>query len=65
MGDVPYEMRSLAADLVAVRPEIAFYRGTLALSLAEAIGRLVPLVEPRRVLVDPEPRLAWEGPRAD
>jgi nitrous oxidase accessory protein len=65
VGDVPYELRSLAADLVAVRPEIAFYRGTLALSLAEAIGRLVPLVEPRRVLVDPEPRLAWEGPRAD
>ncbi|HEY8494824.1 MAG TPA: nitrous oxide reductase family maturation protein NosD [Myxococcota bacterium] len=65
VGDVPYELRSLAADLVAVRPELAFYRGTLALSLAEAIGRLVPLVEPRRVLVDPEPRLAWEGARAD
>jgi nitrous oxidase accessory protein len=66
-GDVPYELRSLAADLVAARPELAFYRGTPALSLAEAIGRIVPLLEPRLVLVDPEPRmgrLGGEGARA-
>lgn len=61
-GDVPYELRSLSADLVAARPELAFYRGTLALSLAEAIGRIVPLLEPRLVLVDPAPRM---GPRRD
>jgi len=67
-GDVPYELRSLAADLVAARPALAFYRGTPALALAEAIGRIVPLLEPRLVLVDREPRmrrLAWEGARAD
>ncbi|MEB2346958.1 MAG: nitrous oxide reductase family maturation protein NosD, partial [Deltaproteobacteria bacterium] len=66
-GDVPYELRSLAADLVAAHPELAFYRGTLALSLAEAIGRIVPLLEPRLVLVDPQPRmrpLAREDGRA-
>jgi nitrous oxidase accessory protein len=61
-GDVPYELRSLSADLVAARPELAFYRGTLALSLAEAIGRIVPLLEPRLVLVDAAPRM---GPRSD
>jgi nitrous oxidase accessory protein len=61
-GDVPYELRSLSADLVSARPEIAFYRGTLALSLAEAIGRIVPLFEPRLVLVDPAPRM---GRRSD
>jgi nitrous oxidase accessory protein len=67
-GDVPYELRSLASDLVAARPELAFYRGTPALSLAEAIGRIVPLLEPRLVLVDPRPRMArvdWEGAGAD
>jgi nitrous oxidase accessory protein len=68
VGDVPYELRSLAADLVAARPELAFYRGTPALGLAEAIGRIVPLLEPRLVLVDAEPRmgrLAPEGAHAD
>jgi nitrous oxidase accessory protein len=57
VGDVPYELRSLAADLVAAHPELAFYRGTPALSLAEAIGRIVPLLAPRLVLVDPVPRM--------
>lgn len=61
-GDVAYELRSLSADLVAARPELAFYRGTLSLSLAEAIGRIVPLLEPRLVLVDPAPRM---NPRSD
>ena len=58
IGDVPYELRSLAADLVAARPALAFYRGTPALGLAEAIGRIVPLLAPRLVLVDPAPRMA-------
>jgi len=58
VGDVPYELRSLAADLVAARPMLAFYRGTPALALAETIGRIVPLLEPRLVLVDPEPQMA-------
>jgi len=67
-GDLPYELRSLSSDLTAEAPGLAFFRGTPALSLAEAIGRLVPLFEPRLVLVDPAPRMAalrWEGPRAD
>jgi hypothetical protein len=53
---------------VAERPALAFFRGTAAFALAEAIGRIVPIFEPRLVLSDPEPRMqrvAWEGPRAD
>ncbi len=68
IGDVPYELRSLASDLVAKAPALAFFRGTPAFALAEAIGRIVPLFEPRLVLSDPEPRMtrvAWEGPGAD
>jgi len=67
-GDVPYELRSLVSDLVAQQPALAFYRGTPAFAFAEAIGRIVPLFEPRLVLADPEPRMArvvWETPRAD
>jgi nitrous oxidase accessory protein len=65
VGDVPYELRSFASDLVAATPALAFYRGTPALALAEAIGRIVPLVEPRLVLADPVPRMErvrWEAP---
>ena len=59
-GDLPYELRSLTSDLVAARPALAFFRGTPALALAEAIGRIVPLFEPRLVLVDLAPRLTPE-----
>jgi nitrous oxidase accessory protein len=67
-GDVAYELRSLTSDLIAEHPSLAFYRGTPALALVEAIGRLVPIFEPRLVLSDPAPlmrRVTWEGPRAD
>jgi nitrous oxidase accessory protein len=57
-GDVPYELRSLTSDLVASRPALAFFRGTPALALVETVGRLVPLFEPRLLLVDGAPRLA-------
>jgi nitrous oxidase accessory protein len=68
VGDIPYELRSLSSDLVAQAAALAFYRGTAAFALAEAIGRIVPLFEPRTVLVDREPRMtrvAWRGTRAD
>lgn len=68
IGDLPYELRSLSSDLVAEAPALAFFRGTPALALAEAIGRIVPLFEPRLILVDPAPRLApgpLQASRAD
>jgi nitrous oxidase accessory protein len=67
-GDLPYELRSLTQDLAADAPSLTFFRGTPALALAEAIGRIVPLLEPRLILSDPAPRMAgiaWEGARAD
>ena len=66
-GDVPYELRSLSSDLISEAPALAVFRGTAALALAEAIGRAVPLFEPRLVLVDREPRMTrveWEAPGA-
>jgi nitrous oxidase accessory protein len=65
VGDVPYELRSLVSDLVSETPALAFFRGTPALALAEMVGRIVPILEPRRLLVDPAPRMApiARGPR--
>ena len=68
VGDVAYELRSLSADLISSRPALAFYRGTAALLLAETIGRIVPVTEPRLLLVDPAPRMhgrTWSGSDAD
>jgi nitrous oxidase accessory protein len=62
IGDVPYQLRSLAQDLLAAAPDLAFFRGTPALALVEAIGRIVPLFEPRLVLVDEAPRMQPSGP---
>ena len=64
VGDLPYELRSLTSDLVAGTPALAFFRGTAALALAGAIGRIVPLFEPRLVLVDPVPRMEWRSAEA-
>jgi nitrous oxidase accessory protein len=67
-GDVPYEMRSLSSDLLSEAPALAFYRGTPAFALAEAIGRIVPIFEPRLLLRDSAPRMrrvTWEAPRAN
>ncbi len=57
-GDVPYELRSLTQDLTGRVPALAFFRGTAALALVELVGRVVPLFQPRTLLVDPEPRMA-------
>ena len=67
IGDVPFELRSLTSDLVGENPALSFYRGTPALALVEAIGRVVPLLEPRLLLVDRSPQMApvAEGARAD
>jgi nitrous oxidase accessory protein len=56
-GDVPYELRSLSNQLLGARPELAFFRGTSALSLLDMVGRVFPLYQPTPVLVDEAPRM--------
>jgi nitrous oxidase accessory protein len=60
-GDVPYELRSLSSQLQSDVPALAFFRGTPALGLVEAIGRIVPVFEPRLLVVDERPRMAPPG----
>jgi nitrous oxidase accessory protein len=57
VGDVPFELRSFAGELVGKRPELAFFSGTPALALADAASHLDPLYQPRLVLVDRTPRM--------
>ena len=62
IGDVAYELRSLSNQLTATTPNLALFRGTLALALVDAATHLDPLYQPRSVLVDPEPRLEPRPP---
>jgi nitrous oxidase accessory protein len=64
-GDVPYELRSLTADLAGRSPAMAFFHGTPALEMADAASHLLPLLAPKVVLRDERPRLIaprWELP---
>lgn len=63
VGDVPYELRSLAADLVSRSPSLQFFRGSLTLSLINVASEVVPLLAPKTLLRDPSPRL--EAPDAN
>jgi nitrous oxidase accessory protein len=65
IGDVPYELRSLEGDLTRRDPSLAFFRGSLAMGLVEAVGRMIPLFQPDLLLVDRHPRMSAEGIRAD
>lgn len=67
VGDVPYELRSLSSDLVSRYPDLAFFRGTVALSMVSAAGEMMPLLQPRPILRDERPRMGppfLEAPRA-
>jgi nitrous oxidase accessory protein len=57
-GDLPYELRSATGDLVGRHADLAFFHGTSTLALADAASRLVPLLAPTLLLVDPRPRMA-------
>lgn len=56
-GDVAYEVRSLSHQLSDEEPLMQFFRGTVAESVIEAAGKLVPMFEPRTLLSDPHPRV--------
>jgi nitrous oxidase accessory protein len=61
-GDVPYESRSLSNRLIARSPELAFFRGSPAFGLIEAVGHIFPLFQPESIFVDPQPRMKAVNP---
>src|SRR6185369_3819483 len=57
-GDVAYQSRSLASDLLDMHPDLGILRGTPALGLVDAIAEIAPLFAPRTLFVDAHPTLA-------
>jgi len=67
VGDVAYELRSLSGNLRARHPQIDYLRGAPSLFLVDAASRVLPIVRPTAVLIDPRPqsgRARREVPRA-
>jgi nitrous oxidase accessory protein len=44
-GDVPYELRSMTANLISRYPGLAYFRGGLALFAVDAVNHVVPRAE--------------------
>jgi nitrous oxidase accessory protein len=55
VGDVPHQLRSVSGQLIAHYPNLAYFEGAPSLELADAITKMVPLLEPQTILVDPRP----------
>ena len=58
VGDVPYELHSLSGELTSRFPDLSYFRGTPALSLVDAVSHILPLFQPRPILIDRRPRMA-------
>lgn len=56
-GDIPYELSDLSNVLESRNADLAFLRGTPAMSLVSLAGHAVPLLAPRPVLRDGRPRM--------
>jgi nitrous oxidase accessory protein len=61
-GDLPYELRSVSSTLVARRPALAFFRGSVAMGLVELVSRALPMFRTTTVMVDPAPRMRLADP---
>jgi nitrous oxidase accessory protein len=57
-GDVAYELRSLSERLVSEHPQLAFFRGTVALDMLDVAARVFPVLRPETMLVDARPRMS-------
>jgi len=57
IGDLPHEARDASEELIANHPPLAFFRGSAAMGLVDIASALMPLWTPRRLLVDPAPRM--------
>ena len=57
LGDVPYELRSLANQMTGRYPEVAFLRGTPALWLVDVSNHILPLFRPKTIMRDSTPSM--------
>lgn len=57
-GDIPHELRSFSTETVGAHPELAFFSGTPAMGLLDALSQIFPLLAPKALLVDRAPRMS-------
>ncbi len=56
-GDLPFTSRQLSSQLEGRYPDLALLHGAPAMQMVDLAGELLPLFEPRQLLVDGSPRL--------
>ena len=56
LGDIPYELRSFSQDILSRYHSVALFEGTLSLKLINFMGKIFPLLQPKLILVDPQPQ---------
>jgi nitrous oxidase accessory protein len=56
-GDLRFEHKQLSSELEQSRPALAFFRGTLAIGMIDAVSRAFPLLSSRTLLLDPKPSM--------
>lgn len=64
IGDVPFELRSVADALLGRYPQLKLFAGSLAMFLIEASSRLAPLYQPELLMRDDYP-LILQADRSD
>jgi nitrous oxidase accessory protein len=55
VGDLAYQVKRLSGDLVAAHPTLAFFHGTAAMSLLDAVATAVPVFASRLLIEDKQP----------
>lgn len=61
-GDVAYQVKRLSGDLVSAQPALAFFQGTAAMSLLDAVATAVPMFASRLLIEDATPRFSETEP---
>lgn len=62
VGDVAYQLKRLSGELLAAQPSLAFFRGTAAMSLIDAVATAVPVFSNRLLLEDKAPSFQGSAP---
>jgi len=58
LGDVAYQVKRLSGDWVSAHPTLAFFHGTAAMSLLDAVATAVPVFASRLLIEDKTPRIS-------
>ena len=61
-GDVSYQVKRLSGDLVSAHPTLAFFHGTAAMSLLDAVASAVPVFASRLLIEDRKPLISETVP---